>query len=129
MKIEIKRMQIWIADLEKHPKKCIENGVRPVLVLSNNEANENSPIITAAPISSKINRPYLPGHVIIFRYEVFSASKRKFRTGTILLEQITTIDKNQLISYIGYVKSCGKEKFINNRLGEFLAINGGQNKT
>lgn len=122
-------MQIWLANLGMHPKKRIENGIRPVLIVSNNKNNKNSPFITAVPISSKINRPYLPGHVIIFAYDVLTASKRKFKTGTILLEQITTIDKQQLITHIGHIKTYQKERFINSRLGEFLAINEEQNKT
>lgn len=129
IKIEIKRMQIWTADLGLHPEKCIENGIRPVLIVSNNETNKNSPIVTVAPISSKINRLYLPGHVIIFNHEVFTNSKHKFKTGTVLLEQITTIDKKQLLSYFGRVKAIRKEKIINCRLGEFLAINKEQNPT
>ena len=118
----IRRMDIFLADLGEHDKTCVEGGIRPVVIISNNINNKCSPLITAAPISSKINRLYLPGHVLIFSNDVKNVT-RKFKTGTILLEQITTIDKRQLIKLIGRIASQKRQRIINQRLKEFLALN------
>ena len=47
-----KQYEIWFAELGNHYGTSVQSGNRPVLVISNDMANRNSPIITVIPMSS-----------------------------------------------------------------------------
>ena len=131
------RLEIWFADLgEPKNDKFIEAGWHPVLIISNDTNNELSPIVTVAPISSKTNKLYLPGHVFIDTTDVDSTGvcgnvrgmridNYPFRPGSILLEQITVLDKRQLEKYAGRITSPERIKILNRAIGSFLGVNGG----
>lgn len=90
---EVKRGQIWFANLGEHNGTSVQEGERPVLVISNNMANAYSPIITILPITSKIKKAYLPTHVHILLHQ----------NSMVLAEQITTVGKDSLINCVGSV--------------------------
>ena len=130
------RLEIWFADLGEPNDKFIEAGWHPVLIISNDTNNELSPIVTVAPISSKTNKLYLPGHVFIDTTDVDSTGvcgnvrgmrivNYPFRPGSILLEQITVLDKRQLEKYAGRITSPERIKILNRAIGSFLGVNGG----
>ena len=128
------RLEIWFADLgEPKNDKFIEAGWHPVLIISNDTNNELSPIVTVAPISSKTNKLYLPGHVFIDSTDVDSTGvcgnvrgmriiNYPFRPGSILLEQITVLDKRQLEKYAGKITAPERIKTLNKAIGAFLGI-------
>jgi mRNA interferase MazF len=68
---------------------AIINGLQPVVV-SNNTANRFSPTITVAGITSQFDEPKLPTHVKLGKDLGFD------KDSIVLLEQIRTIDKQQL---------------------------------
>ena len=128
------RLEIWFADLGEPNDKFIEAGWHPVLIISNDTNNELSPIVTVAPISSKTNKLYLPGHVFVDTSDVDSTGvcgnvrgmrivNYPFRPGSILLEQITVMDKRQLEKYAGKITSPERIKILNRAIGSFLGVN------
>ena len=70
-----------------------QGGIRPVVVIQNNVGNHYSPTTIVAAITSKDDKAKVPTHVKV-KVEGLS------RTSIILLEQIRTIDKSRLRSYV-----------------------------
>lgn len=80
-------------------------GRRPVLIIQNNTGNRYSPTVIIASVTSKPDaKAKLPTHCYIKE-----GTSLKFPS-VVLLEQLRTIDKKRLESYIGKVDStCMKE--------------------
>lgn len=75
----------------------IQSGVRPVLVIQADNFNANAPTVIVASITSVIKKRYLPSHIILG--EDFGLTKPSM----VLLEQIQTVNKDDLTEYIGFV--------------------------
>lgn len=75
----------------------IQSGVRPVLVIQADNFNANAPTVIVVSITSVIKKRYLPSHIILG--EDFGLTKPSM----VLLEQIQTVNKNDLTEYIGFV--------------------------
>ena len=91
----MKRGDVYYADLNP-VLGCEQGGLRPVLVIQNNIGNRCSPTTIVAALSSKIEQTEMPTHVCI---KIDGLS----RTSTVMLEQIRTIDKMRLKTYINSV--------------------------
>jgi len=91
----MKRGDIYYADLNP-VVGCEQGGVRPVLVIQNNLGNRHSPTTIVAAITSKVDKGAIPTHVD-FKVEGLS------RSSIVLLEQIRTIDKMRLRTYVDTV--------------------------
>lgn len=90
----IKRGDIFYADL--NPVVGSEQGgIRPVLVVQNDVGNRHSPTVIVVPISS-VRKKNLLVHIQIRCSELPKNSK-------VLAEQIRTIDRYRLKSYVGSV--------------------------
>lgn len=91
--MQIKRGDLFYADL--NPSFGSEQGgIRPVLVVQNNIGNMHSPTVIVLPITSS-KKPILPVHTKVDDNNLLT-------DGSIALaEQIRTIDKCRLRSYIG----------------------------
>lgn len=92
---QIKRGEIYYANL------CPivgseQGGVRPVVILQNDKGNLYSPTTITAAITSELDKPNLPTHVI------FKTDCMK-KESMVLLEQIRTIDKSRIGEFIGLV--------------------------
>ena len=74
-----------------------QGGKRPVIVLQNNRGNRYGPTLIVAPITSKLYKTELPTHYIL--KEVNGLPDESL----VLLEQIKTIDKKRVLSYVGKV--------------------------
>ena len=91
---ELKRGEIYYADLS--PAYGSEQaGIRPVVILQNNIGNHYSPTTIVAVITGKQRKAKIPTHVPLL------IGNEKLASSTILLEQVRTIDKRRLSSYIG----------------------------
>ena len=86
--IEIKRGDIFYAKL--NGVGSVQCKIRPVMVLSNNLNNKYAPTLQVCPLTSKLKNN-LPIH---FDLEGFGLNKKS----TFLGEQLTIIDKSQLVS-------------------------------
>ena len=73
-----------------------QNGYRPVLIIQNDVGNRHSPTVIVAAISSKIDaKAKLPTHYLL------RAESGLELPSLVLLEQLRTIDKRRLETYIG----------------------------
>lgn len=64
--MECRRGDIYFVDFGKNTESNRQCGIRPALVVSNNRANENSPVITVIPLTARTyKRPHFPTHVLI----------------------------------------------------------------
>ena len=83
-----KRMDIWYAHLRENTGTSVQEGNRPVLVISNDLANKNSDVVTVIPLTSQMKRMEMPTHCII--HDLLDADS------VVLAEQITAIPKWRL---------------------------------
>ncbi len=105
----IKRGDVFYADLEP-TIGSEQGGIRPVLVVQNNIGNKYSPTVVVLPISSA-KKTNMPTHIRI------CGSKMLPKDSVVLAEQIRTIDRNRLQSYVG---SLGLE--IMSKINEAMKI-------
>ena len=92
----IERMKIYLAGLEDKEDSFVQSGTRPIIVLQNNAGNRSSPTVIVAPITSKLEKPHLPTHVVLRQSNL---PKRSM----VLLEQVMTIDQKLLIKEYGEI--------------------------
>ena len=97
------RGDIWFADLIGCTGTCVQRGIRPVLVVSNDMGNTHSTIVNVLPMSSQIKKMYLPSHTQLEPRDV-ADSRFAFRESVVQAEQITTIGRLQLKNYVGRVE-------------------------
>lgn len=71
---------------------------RPVLILQANELNRKSPTTIIAPITKQIKHPFMRAHCILDDDCILH------EPSMVLAEQVRTIDKQRLQSYIGRLK-------------------------
>ena len=91
----VRRGDVYLADLNP-AIGCEQGGIRPVLVLQNDIGNLYGPTTIVAAVTAKQTKKALPVHMPISSYMLRTDS-------TLLLEQIRTIDKCRLKSYLGSV--------------------------
>lgn len=78
---------------------CVQGGLRPAIVVQNNVGNHFSPTVLVVPLTSNLNKPNIPTHVLI---PVGSG----LRTNSLALaEQIQTVNKTQISKIIGFLNS------------------------
>lgn len=91
------RGEIYLADLGEGVGSE-QRGRRPVIIVQNDVGNKFSNTLIIAAISSSIkHKSHLPTHHIV------NAGDGLTSNSVILLEQIRTIDKKRIISYIGHI--------------------------
>lgn len=81
---------IYMARLNIDTEGSLQSGIRPVLVVSNDKANQYSPVITIIPITSNIGKKKLPTHVFISGCGLLQQS-------IVLVEQITSLNQTRLL--------------------------------
>lgn len=88
-----------------------QSGLRPCLVVSNDVANEHSPIISVVPLTTA-HKKHIPTHT-----KIYVGGKKS----TVICEQIYSISKDRLGTFIG---SCSKKELdrINRCLGIQLGL-------
>ena len=82
-----------------------QGGPRPAVVIQNDIGNKHAPTVIIAPVTSKTKKTNLPTHVKL-------TSKCLERNSMVLLEQIKTIDKSRIESYIGTLSEPQNHKPI-----------------
>lgn len=106
---------IYIAKLPERQNSRVQQGLRPVLIISNNKANCYSPVITVIPLTTSDTKKNLPTHVSIIGYGLKEKS-------IALVEQITSIDKADLVVKICSLARTSKIDEINRAIGIQLAF-------
>lgn len=94
---EIYKGDIYLCDLgiSKDFKSSVQEGIRPVVVLQNNDHNKTGTTTIIAPVTSR-KKKKLHSHVHINKGE-----GGVMVDSTILLEQLRIIDNYRLIKYLG----------------------------
>lgn len=89
--LNIKRSDVWMADLSFVVGSEQGGSVKPVIVLQNDTGNRYSPTIIVCVVTSRVKKE-MPTHVYL------EANKNGLnRDSYALLEQIKTIDKMRLL--------------------------------
>ena len=91
-----------------------QGGPRPAVVVQNDMGNKHAPTVIIAPVTSKNKKSNLPTHVKL-------TSHILERNSMALLEQLKTVDKSRIDSYIGTL-SDEEMKMIDKALRISLAI-------
>ena len=103
----MKQFDIYWAELPKiSGESNLYYGLRPVVIVSNDQCNTVSPILTAIPLTSNLGKKPLPTHVFISHPNLDNSSLA-------LCEQILSLDRSRLRNKIGHiVKSWDKLAII-----------------
>lgn len=105
--MEIRRGQVWWWNCPSHNRTHIQEGTRPVVIVSNDECNQSSDVITVVPLSTKIKRPYPQQVPIVFQDNV----------SIVLADQITSIPIEELHRYV-----CDLKTFQMDQIDTAIAI-------
>ena len=97
-----RRGEIYFADLGENHAGSVQCGERPVIIMQNDIGNREGPTLIVVPLSTQLKKLWLPVHVRVPKMlgldEISMA----------LCEQITTIDKSQIVSFVG---TLGRDTF------------------
>lgn len=111
----MKRGQVYYADL-RPVVGSEQGGIRPCLIIQNDTGNAHSSTVIVAMMTTQKKKD-LPTHIAI--------SPKDYCLGintTILLEQLRTIDKNRLSSFVGRLSDSTMQK-VDEALHISLALN------
>ena len=111
----VKRFEIYLYDFGSMPGS-VQNGIRPALIIQDNRFNENSPTTIVAAITSAIKKERLPSH--IFLGQEFGLSKPSM----VMLEQIRTVNQNELGEYIGAITDPYLTKILGRGIKKTLGM-------
>ncbi|MBR3809178.1 MAG: type II toxin-antitoxin system PemK/MazF family toxin [Clostridia bacterium] len=106
MEENVKRGDIYYVDFDLMIGS-VQAGMRPVVVIQNDTGNKHSTTLIVATITSKSEKKRkMPTHIVI---NIEGLSKESI----IQLEQITTIDKQQILKFVGTIPSSIMEEVDN----------------
>ena len=111
----VKRFEIYLYDFGSMPGS-VQNGIRPALIIQDNRFNENSPTTIVAAITSVIKKERLPSH--IFLGQELGLSKPSM----VMLEQIRTVNQNELGEYIGAITDPYLTKILGRGIKKTLGM-------
>lgn len=100
----IRKGEIYYADLDPGIGSE-QTGTRPILIIQNDIGNEHSPTTIAAMLTSRKTKKRLPTHV-----QIEPANTGLTKNTIVMLEQIRTIDKQRLGSYVGCIEEADMKK-------------------
>ena len=111
----IKRGDIFIVNLDE-TVGSVQSGLRPVVVIQNDIGNKHSTTLIVASITSKSKKKReMPTHIVLNIEELPKES-------IVQLEQITTVDKQQILEFIGTMPETIMEQ-IDKAIKISLALN------
>lgn len=84
--MDIRRGQVWWWNCPAHGREHIQEGVRPVVIVSNDKCNEVSSVVTVVPLTTRVKKPYPQQVPIILNGDVSIA----------LADQLTSIPVSEL---------------------------------
>ncbi len=97
----VKRGDIYYADLSP-VIGSEQGGMRPVLIVQNDVGNKHAPTVIIVPLTTCMSKKPLPTHVTLSDCGLAS-------TSVTLMEQIRTIDKCRLKTYMGHISQEQQE--------------------
>ncbi len=107
-------MELWLADLPEIPGH-VQHGLRPVVIVSNDAANNASPVITVVPLTSNRKKTSQLTHVCLRGYGLAVTSIAQ-------CEQVMALDRRCLVRRIGEVSHWYDRLAIQHALAVQLGI-------
>lgn len=99
-KNELIKGSIWYVDLGEVKKgSSIQAGIRPCIVVSNDMCDKFSPVLQVVALTSRVKKG-LPTHIYLNQ----NATELKIKS-IALCEQIISIDKKQIKSYVSQLEN------------------------
>ena len=84
----IRRNEVWMCDLPK-TGNCVQCGLRPCIIVSNDIGNTYSPTILVIPLTTKNKNIKQPTHCFVMPQD-----NLKIKKSMALCEQIIIVDRN-----------------------------------
>ena len=103
------RGEIYLVDLNSHVGSE-QSGIRPALIVQNEDGNTYSPTTIICPLTSK-QKPTLKTHVFLTNKDCGI-----IRDSTVLCEQIRVIDKSRIRKKLGEITNREKIEDVNRKL-------------
>ena len=114
--LEIARGMIVMVDLPLG-NNSVQGGTRPAVVISNDKGNKFSPVLIVVPLTSRMDKKYMPTHHTIEPSMINGLSK----TSIALAEQIITVGKDMVRNIVGTLEEMDVN-FINHKVMTSLAL-------
>ena len=114
--LEITRGTIIMVDLPLG-NGSVQGGTRPAVVISNDKGNKFSPVLIVVPLTSRMDKKFMPTHHTIEPSMINGLSK----TSIALAEQIITIGKDTVRNIVGTLEEIDIN-FINRKVMTSLAL-------
>lgn len=114
--LEIARGMIVMVDLPLG-NGSVQGGTRPAVVISNDKGNKFSPVLIVVPLTSRMDKKFMPTHHTIEPSMINGLSK----TSIALAEQIITIGKDMVRNIVGTLEEIDIN-FINRKVMTSLAL-------
>lgn len=99
--------------------RSVQQGERPCVVVSNNINNAVSPVLLVCPCTSRMSKKKNPVHVTMEKEDVKGFLPKR---SIILVEQLISIDKKQILKKMGRVTSGKVMKELNGALIKQLQL-------
>ena len=99
--------------------RSVQQGERPCVVVSNNINNNVSPVLLVCPCTSRMSKKQNPVHVTMEKEDVKGFLPKR---SIILVEQLISIDKKQILKKMGHVTSEKVMKELNGALIKQLQL-------
>lgn len=111
----MKRGEVYF--IEEHGSGSVQAGLRPVIVVQNDIGNHFSPTTIVCSITSA-KKPPIPTHLYIGKCAGL------YKESTILCEQIKTVNKSDLKTYVGFISNQDTLKELDKRILISLGLSG-----
>lgn len=99
-----RQFDIWLARVPLTESPSLErHEIRPILIVSNNKANQFSNTLTVVPITTRQKKP-LPTHVQLF------VPGRRMTKSTALCENLQSLHRRYLINRMGIIEKEAQER-------------------
>ena len=109
----LRRGDIWLADLPSGTGDVLR-GVHPVIVVSSDQTNRRSGIVTVVPLTSA-SKPPMPCHVPVVGFGLRKES-------VALAEQITTLPKERLRFRLGSLEGSRELEEVGRAIRQQLEV-------
>lgn len=96
------RGDIWFSNLGSHANTSVQSGTRPVVIISNDIGNSHADTVNVIPMTRHLKKPELPCHTQLDPFSITGGSQL-LAPSMILAEQLTTISKYALRTYVGHI--------------------------
>jgi mRNA-degrading endonuclease toxin of MazEF toxin-antitoxin module len=99
---DTRRGDVWYADDSMRPEhidgSCVCWGARPVVIVSSDAVNRRSSVVTVIPLTTNLTRAGMDDKVLL------PAGTATSKNSVAKVDQITTVDRSTLTSWMGHVK-------------------------